>query len=377
MSRETEGSRAPDEAWLAFCEALKQAGAVLRNEAIADDELSIAEGHRHLLRMIRAGFEVVSEYGDPAHPQIFPMASATVLSEGVTSDARYDQAFVDGMATHIIRGRRGTAPLIEIGIYEGRMGFHESNGLQNCLTEAELEVAKDGSFEVTLGPEPRPGNWIQSNAESHYLFIRQYAHDWSTTERGTFEIEREGASGYRKPLTLDEIRAALERTSAFVQQAPAVWSGISDYWAGYASNQIVTQETAASDTDIVVPSGHRFACGYFRLEPDEAVVIEFDPPAVGSCAYWGIHLDNYWYEPLSWTDGRSQLNDRTVERKLDGSVVIVVSAEEPTGAPNWLDTQAHTQGTMVFRWSRSDAPCPTFHCRVVRTADWSAGGSDQ
>ena len=162
MSQDTDDDAPADEAWLAFCESLKEAGTVLRRDAIAGDELAIAEGHRHLLRMIRAGFEVISEYGDPAHPQIFPMASATLLSEGVTSDARYDQAFVDGTATHVIRGQRGTAPLMEIGIYEGRMGFHDSNALQSCLTEADLEVADDGSFEVVLGPEPHPGNWMSS-----------------------------------------------------------------------------------------------------------------------------------------------------------------------------------------------------------------------
>jgi hypothetical protein len=74
------------------------------------------------------------------------MASATKLSEGVTRDARYHQAFIDGAATHRLQGQRGTAPLMEIGVYTGRMGFHESSELQGCLTEAEL-------------PDPR-GAWV-------------------------------------------------------------------------------------------------------------------------------------------------------------------------------------------------------------------------
>ena len=299
---------------------------MLRRDAIAGDELAVAEGHRHLLRMIRLGFEVISEYGDPTHPVLFPMAEETKLSEGVTCDARYHQAFIDGSATHRIRGTRGTAPLLEIGVYAGRMGFHPSTALQGCLTEAELEVAADGTFEVGLGPEPQGANWIRTDASTHYVFIRQYAHHWTETQSGSFEIEREGVEGPRAPLSLDEIREALAETAAFVARAPAVWTEISDYWVGHALNQIVPQEEASSDTDIAVPSGHRFACGAFRLAAGEALVVRFHPPE--GAAYWGLHLDNYWFEPLSWGDTRSQLNDRTAQPQSDGTVEVVVSARE-------------------------------------------------
>ncbi len=360
-------------AWREFCRALERAGAVLEREPLARDPLSLAEGHRHLLRMIRLGFECVSEYGDPGHPQLFEMASATKLSEGVTSDARYHQAFIDGRAHHVIRGDRGEAPLIEIGAYEGRMGLHPSNALLGCLTEAELVVDGDGRFEIALGPEERPGNWLRTDARTKCVFIREYAHDWSRTRGARLELVRADASpGLRPPLTLEEITDALERTARFVETAPATWADISDYWAGTAKNRIVPQEGASSDTDIVVPSGHRFACGYFELEPDEALVVRFAPPR--DTAYWGIHLDNYWYEPLSWEDARSQRNDRSVCYEPDGSVVLVVSSQSPGEDANWLDTQSHTQGSIVFRWSRSEAPCPAFDCRVVPIDRWRDEG---
>ena len=370
--RETD-ARAPDAAWIAFCEALKEAGAILRRPAIADDTLSLAEGHRHLVRMIRAGFEVVSEFGDPLHPEFFPMASRTVLAEGVTSDARYMQAFIDGSARHVIRGKRGTAPLIEFGVYTGRTGFHPTSDLQHCITEAELVVSDDGSFTIDLGPEKGDApNWIRTDSETRYVFIRQYAHDWSETVSGSFELDRLDSTGPRAPITLDHVQEALERTARFVQSAPALWTGISDYWAENAVNEIVAQEEASSDTDITVPSGHRFACGYFELEADEALVVRFDPPT--DAPYWGIHLDNYFYEPLSWNDNRSQLNNRTATRDADGRVTIVISDRAPAGAPNWLETQGHRQGSAVFRWSRSHSPCPVFSCRVAPVARWDEEG---
>ena len=158
-----------DDAWERFCDALKTAGGVLRREAPSNDALILAEGYRHLVRMIRAGFEVAGEFGDPRHPELFPMATRTLLSEGVTSDARYHQAFIDGTATHRLRGERGGAPLIEIGVYTGRRGFHPTSRLTGCLTERELAVAPDGRFDVVLGPGQQPGNWIRTDAESRYL----------------------------------------------------------------------------------------------------------------------------------------------------------------------------------------------------------------
>ena len=359
-----------DDPWVRFCEELKRAGSVLRREVPSSDELTLAEGYRHLVRMIRAGFEVTGEFGDPRHPELFPMATRTMLSEGVTSDARYHQAFIDGTATHRLTGERGSAPLIEIGVYTGRRGFHPTSDLTGCLTECELADGPGGRFEVVLGPEERAGNWIRTDAETRYLFIRQYAHDWRETRSATFELRREDATGSPPSLGLDEIRVALERTAAYVQQAPPFWADISDYWAEHALNEIVPQAEADSKTDITVPSGHRFACGYFRLESDQALVVTFRPPPA---PYWGLHLDNYWYEPLSWVDTRSQLNDRRATPEPDGSVRVVISERMPGAEKNWLETQGHRQGSIVFRLSRCDAPLPVFTTRLVAVAELGAG----
>jgi hypothetical protein len=330
---------------------------------VAGDDLTLAEGYRHLVRMIRAGFEMTGEFGDTRYPELVPMATRTMLSEGVTSDARYHQAFIDGSAAHTIRGARGEAPFIEFGVYTGRTGFHESTELTGCLTEAELEVDPDGRFEVQLGPDERPGNWIRTDAETRYLFIREYAHDWSKLRPGSFTIARSDVSLPKPPLELSAIRRALSDAANFVRSAPPFWAGISEYWAGFAVNQIVHQEQADSATDITVPSGHRFACGYFRLEPGDALHVSFRPTPV---PYWGLHLDNYWYEPLSWSDNRSQLNNQSAQADADGTVRVLISDRAPAQPGNWLDTQGHRQGTIVFRWSRSDQPLPEFTTELVR-----------
>jgi len=350
-----------DDPWARFCDELKRAGEVLRRPGMPDDDITRAEGLRHLVRLIRDGFEMTCEYAHPEHPVIYPMASETLVTELVSPDARYHHAFLDGSGTHRITGSRGTAPFIEFSTYTGRTALHPSHERTGSITEHDLIVDDHGRFEIVLSPETHPGNWIRTDVETRRLFIRQYAHDWAKTETATYAVCREDIDAPRPPLTLAEVVRGLERTADYVRSAPPIWAGISDYWAGFSVNEIVSQEDADSKTDITVPSGHRFAGGYFRLADDEALVVEFRPEAV---PYWGLELTNYWCEPLSWPDTRSRLNSETAVYERDGSVRAVICGRRPA-VSNWIDTAGHREGTVVFRWSRTNAPMPAFETRVV------------
>ena len=385
------------DAWDAFCSELARAGAVLRRPTTPRDELTQAEGLRHLSRMIRAGLENRLELSDLEHPTLVPMVDRWLLYEGVTSDARYHHAMIDGAARHVVSGTRGEAPLFEIGVYDGKQAVHERSHLLASLTEAELRVGPDGRFEVALGPEPRPGNWLRTDARARYLMIREYAHDWRATRPGRFEIRREGAPA-RGALGLDAARAGLAGAADFVARATSFWASLSDYWIGLGPNRFFHtprgggaglrrldaqgRETARPDyaglpraaaderTEVAPPAGHQFTCGWFRLADGEALVARFAPPR--RAAYWSLELANYWFEPLGWGTGRSGVNDRSAVREADGSVRLVVAAERPAAA-NWLDTDSHREGLMIFRVSRSDEPPPAIATEVVRLADLRAG----
>ena len=128
------------ESWERFCEELKAAGGVLAREATPGDEQNLAEGLRFLARMLRAGFENGFEYANPQHPMLGPMVTPTLVYEGVTADAHYHHAFIDGGAQHRIRGRRGDAPLIEFSVYTGKAGIHAESHSRGSLTERDATV---------------------------------------------------------------------------------------------------------------------------------------------------------------------------------------------------------------------------------------------
>lgn len=353
-------------AWEQFCDALKRAGQVLRRPQTPQDELTQAEGLRFLVHMLRVGFENGLDFADPVHPVLERMIDATKVCEGVTSDARYHHAFLDGSATYRIRGRRGGAPLIEFSSFTGKAGVQAESRQVASLTERDLVVGADGCFEVVLSPEPQPQNWLRTGPEARYLMVRQYAHDWSRLEEARMQIRRDGVQGLRPPLGLAELQRGLGAAADFAARAPAFWAAISDYWVDFAVNRFVPQLQADPVTDIAAPTGHQFSCGWFRLAPGEALVVRFAPAAV---PYWSLGLANYWYETIGFGEGGSEIHDRNALREPDGSVRAVVADAPRSGrAGNWLDTRGHAQGTLVFRWSRSRDPVPPIETQLVPLA---------
>ena len=355
-------------AWESFCEQLKQAGQVLARESTPDDELTQAEGLRKLVRMIRMGFEATLEYGNRDFPEVYQLVTPTTLGEGETSDAHYHQVVIDGSNTYRVWGQRGDAPYMEFTVYAGKIGLDSSSAQVGAITELDLQVNPDASYELMLSPSPQPGNWIRTTPEATLLYIRQYAHDWSKTRDATYHIEQIGVSGERPPPTLAEASAALTRNSAYVARSSNIWAAIVDQRRAAPPNRFFVFETEHKD-DLdeapEMPTGHRFSSGYFRLREDEALVIDFAPADV---PYWGLDTTSYWFEPLSYADHRSHYNNRTVHCEPDGSVRIVISLRDP-GVPNWIDTRGHLEGPMLFRWSRTHLPVPDIQARVVPRSD--------
>jgi hypothetical protein len=104
--------------------------------------------------------------------------------------------------------------------------------------------------------------------------------------------------------------------------------------------------------------------GYFSLADDEALVVEFTPPA---CDFWNLQLANYWLESLDYRYFPVHVNKGTAHYNADGSVRIVI-AKNKVAAKNWLDTCGRNEGTLCLRWIRA-AEHPQPQARVVKISD--------
>ena len=367
MTQQDHAQRA-SEAWTRFCEDLKRAGDVLLRESTPKDALTQAEGLRYLARQIHVGFENAYELANHDAPRLHPMVGSHKLYEGVTGDCRYHHAYFDGTKTHRIRGFRGDSPLIEIGSYTGYGGFHPGSVQVGGITEVELQVDEDGSFELVLSPDEHAGNWIETGAETCYVMIREYAADWTDLAPGRFEIVQEGSDEECAPVDLERVIEGLEGTRNWMWQAPPRWADISDFWLPLAPNLFVPELPDNDVIDIGVPKGHQFGVCCLDLEPDEAMIVTFKPDSV---PYWSLSLVNYWYEPLAFREfprarqTNTAFTNATAEFGADGTVRAVIADGPPQG-PNWLDLRGHLKCTLLFRISRSTNPVPPLDVEIVK-----------
>jgi hypothetical protein len=372
------------EIWRSYAEALAGLADVVADTPIELDEVTRAEGLRHLARILYMGMLSVHDYGATTDPKVFLAKTPTQLTGGVTSDCIYYESFFDGGRTHRLHGTRGSAPLLEITVIAGKIGVTETGSQVDTICEDTLvvEPGNDGErFEIVLSPEPRPadnvGNWLRTDhperGRATYMIIRQYSPAISEVIPARIEIDPVGDDRHRPPLTLDEIEEALHASVSFTDILVRHWAAMTaGMITGLTNRFLIVDEAAAADEPM--PSGHRFSTAGFHLSPDEAWVVTI--PGVGAppydaAPYWGFQLCNYWFEPLDYGDQWAHRNNTTVRYDADGTVRLVVSEQRPgpDHDANWIQLRGHSMGNAQFRLSRIAAPLPRIECEVVDVAD--------
>ena len=94
--------------------------------------------------------------------------------------------------------------------------------------------------------------------------------------------------------------------------------------------------------------------GTFRLGPEQALVLDLRPPAT---RYWSVTVENIWHECIDARRRRSSITNAAAIAEADGTVRIVVRAQDP-GHANWIDTGGRHRGFVTLRWLASgSAPC--------------------
>ena len=79
---------------------------------------------------------------------------------------------------------------------------------------------------------------------------------------------------------------------------------------------------------------NRPVIGRWELEPDEALILEVEPP---EGVYWSYSLGNPWWETIHYGRHQSSLNGHQAVVDSDGLLRVVLCGRDP-GVANWLDT---------------------------------------
>lgn len=356
------------QSWEEFCDTLKAAGASLQFPGTPSDPFNQAEGYRYLSRLVRAGLEGFLEDADARAPVLKRVVHETIKMGSDNPDNHYQNASISGACEYRIVGNRGTVNYLAFGTQVGHYGQGRGMPPSGFLEGSKLILDENGDFEIAVSRDPRPGNWLPMKPETGLLIVRQTFGDRQRERLATLRIERVDGPQQPLPITPAQVDEGLKNASTLVAGASLLFAKWARDFQAH-SNQLprFDQEVsnrAGGDPNIAYYHSH------WRLAPDEALVIEVEPPR---CEYWNFQLNNYWMESLDYRYFPISINQRSATLRGDGngkSIRLIVSHTDP-GLPNWLSTCGHDQGTMCFRWVRADAH-PVPRTRVLKLAELAA-----
>lgn len=350
------------QAWEEFCDTLKAAGSAMVFPGAPGDAFNQAEGYRYLSRLTRAGLEAFMEYADPRAPVLRRLAHETVKMGSDNPDNLYYNAQISGEFDYRIRGNRGSVHYLGFGSQKGHYGQGGEMPTTGYVEAKDLTIDEDGEFELIISARQHSGNWLPMETESSMVIVRQTFKDRRNEIPAELIIERINGDGIPSPVSAASVDHGLNMASTLVAGASLLFAKWARDFQKH-ENQLPMFDPerstkAGGDPNII------YYHSYWRLAPDEALLIEAKPP---ECESWNFQLDNHWFESLDYRYFTIHVNKHTAQYEDDGSVRIIVAHQDP-GLPNWINTVGHDCGGMTFRWIRAHQH-PQPQCRVVKIQD--------
>ena len=349
------GDVAPSAAWAHLLGKLERAAQIVQSDPASRNAADLASGMRHLLVLLAAGADEALRFDPDPILSVQRASTNDIITWGMECpDCIYTRAALRGGESYRLFGNRGTARYV---------GLQTMDGIVSTANELvdELEVDADGNFEVILSRDERDGNWMRIEGDAPTLTVRHFFYDWDSEVQSSLRIERLGD--------------AVERTTApaspdvlVSRQLVALGDFVHD------NLQFFLQFGGAAPANGFLPAIDRTAMGAaaenrpvigrWELGPDEALILEVEPP---QGVYWSYSLGNPWWETIHYGRHQSSLNGHQAVVDSDGLVRVTLCERDP-GVANWLDTAGHSNGAMILRCVRTTT-APTPNARVVAFND--------
>jgi hypothetical protein len=351
------------EAWQGFCRALEATGTEALAKTLTHDEVDLAEGLRHMARMVQLTLIGSLENKDSRHPYLWPALDPHRKMGGDNPQGLYLSGPINGTDTFRLRGTRGSARWVSIIV--GQTGPPPYG---DALFLPDLDVKADGTFEVIVSPQRKPGNWLRSTPSSNGLLVRQFFPTPDDVKPMVLTLENvSNDDEIPSPLAFDTVVEGIRRASGmYAAMVPMMQGELLD--KGGAKNSFKTDIGDPTSNSGGVPGGNAVTARW-ALGPDEALVVQVTPPK--PCAYWDVQVGNGWYESLDYRHHFSGLTCEGAHLDDDGSVTLVVSDRDP-GVANWLEAASHREGHIAIRWQLTEGNLPIPETRVVNVDEVAA-----
>ncbi|WP_414685206.1 DUF1214 domain-containing protein [Mycobacterium sp.] len=331
------------EAWTQVQRMLSDVTRIVCEDAERESEL--LEGLRVVARVSSLCAQLSVE-ADPDLPRFFDMCSPTRMVGGPNPDGNYYLAMIRGDRRYRVTGTRGTAAYLGLqvlaatGLTPRRMAAY--------VSDTDLRL-RDGKFALVLSAEePAPdeldgAQWVAVPGDASSIVVREYIGDPTAEQPATLGIEVLDAPP-PGPVTDAELAGQFTAMAWTLYKLVTLHRTIRPELLT-TPNTLLTAEAAALGAADTTPD-NLYMIGTFRLDPNQALVLEFTPP---DTRYWNVTLENIWHECLEPSRRHSSATNRNVSAEPDGRVRIAISARD-FGFGHWLDTGGRHRGFVVIRW---------------------------
>lgn len=354
------------EGWRSFTGALQAAEQLIGAfPGVTADELAV--GYRYVAAYARMILEYALANSDTDHPYFMVIEDHFTKFGLDNVDNLYGYAQIRGDGDYRITGNRGNVSDLVITVQEGDLAYWSTGRVVGHLDLDRLIVDDNGDFEIIVSHRRRDGNWLPNVTDVGGVLIRQCLADWDTERPQPMYIERIDRAGAPSQEPGPELVAErLEHAGRLLLGSIAYWRDFMQSVPGrpgtpHPVNEM-TEPMAWGRGVEGVPS-QLLSVGEFALDPDEALVLSFDP---GQCRYLGVMLsDVRWYTSFDYRNRQSSLTGAQIRRNRDGRANLVVAHHDP-GLANWLDTTGHRRGHIYMRWQGISVVPSSVQTRVVR-----------
>lgn len=349
------------QAWHDFCDHLKDSGELIFRDTTPASALTRAHGLRLLARNIALGLQFELENNNPAFPELLHYFDPLRKQGGDNTDALYVGAPINGSDTFRLWGHRGSARFLAITVLEdGNTPW--GGAVIGTLFDKDIVVDEQGRFEVILSPDPQPGNWIKTTPDSYRVTVRQFFADWDNETPMNALIDRLGSDTPAPLLSVEQLGKGLRAAAHWVRWSSHYWAEQLDKWQAHPNTFYAYSEL--DDNKIDATPGGLPLIAYWKLAPDEALIVRVTPP---DAQYWAVEFGNYWWETMDYRYRLCSTNCHHAQLEDDGELIVVVSHQDP-GLPNWMDPSGHGEGYITYRWVGA-ASYPRPSCEKIRYAE--------
>ena len=286
---------------------------------------------------------------DPNHPKVlaasfapphewFGMKIPGSRCAGPNPDNTYRHIPVDPTAHYELRGRVfNPAPMDFTFTLMSNLLFTRKLPI---LEKPDVKIDSDGSFVITLGPEPTNGrvNHMQMPPSAHWLLVRDSRSDWQQVAIALAVRRLDPPAA--PPMTMEQITA---------RAVELMWDDLpySYWWIAVAMRADVNAMTQPKNTGAVGGlATQQTSFGRAHLADDEAMVVTLSR---GGARYRSLSLYDRWYRTIDpGLHMSSMTNDQAVPN-ADGTVTHVISSRDP-GVWNWLDAAGQRELFILQRW---------------------------